>query len=44
MMNIKETKFEVEKGSILLIQLSGRTSAGRAGCGADLAGCVSAAG
>ena len=25
-MNIKETKFEVEKRSILLIQLSGRTS------------------
>ena len=30
--------------SSLLIQLSGRTSAGRASCGADLAGCVSAAG
>ena len=26
LMNIKETKFEVEKSSILLIQLSGRTS------------------
>ena len=44
LMNIKETKFEVEKSSILLIQLWGRISAGRAGCGADLAGCVSVAG
>ena len=43
-MNIKETKFEVEKSSILLIQLSGRTSAGRSGCGVDLDRCVSAAG
>ena len=30
--------------SSLLIQLSSRTSADRAGCGADLAGCVSVAG
>ena len=27
-----------------MIQLSGRISVGRAGCGADLAGCVSVAG
>ena len=43
-MNIKETKFEAEESSILLIQLSGHTSAGSAGRGADLAGCVSTAG
>ena len=32
------------RSSFLLIQLSGRISAGRAGCGSDLAGCVSVAG
>ena len=32
------------RSSFLLIQLSGRISVGRAGCGVDLAGCVSVAG
>ena len=43
-MNIKGTKFEVEEGSILLIQLSGRTSAGCVYRGTDPAGCVLAVG
>ena len=36
--------FEIYRSSFLLIQLSGLTSDGRAGCDADLAGCVSVAG
>ena len=51
LMKIKKNKFEVEQGSksggfnnTALLQLLGRTSAGRAGCGTDLAECVLATG
>ena len=40
----KRDKFEEEESSILLIQLSGRTSAGRVYCSTDPAECVLAPG